>query len=127
VDDVSAAVAARAVIFDIASDLYFDLVAVVPGAAGNAISYRLTVAGISTPLSISVAGKAISVAGATDSSGLTTTTLSALIAALEATPAFNALVTIQPPFGFLAGNVFTTGLIFLGGGADASGLGSYAF
>lgn len=49
------------------NDLY--LYAKVPGTTGNAITFRIVVAGNNTPLSVSVASSAITVNAATDGAG----------------------------------------------------------
>jgi hypothetical protein len=70
------------------------LLAVTPGLPGNSISFETIVAGDNTVLSVSVVGSAITVNCGTDGGGATTTTLTDMVNALEATPAFNALCTI---------------------------------
>lgn len=74
--------------------LFMEMEAVTPGISGNGISFQMVVAGDNTALSISVVGDAITVNSATDGGGLPTTSITAMVAALLATPAFNALVTI---------------------------------
>lgn len=74
----------------------FKLTAVAAGAAGNAISFEVIVAGNNTAFNLNIVGSVITVTASTDGGGISMT-LGDLITALQADPAFNALVTISNP------------------------------
>ena len=132
---MSAAVAARLLVqIESTADLRFHLVATVRGSAGNSISFQLIVAGTSTAFFCSIVpyegvdglGANITVYVATNGSG-DAQNIGSLITDLEAVAGFNALVTITEPIGPLIAPAENFDATFLSGGADASGLGSYAF
>ncbi len=62
------------------------------GTGGNAITFRIVVAGNNTPLSVSVASKAITVNSATNGSAAATSTAQKVVDALLAHEAAKALV-----------------------------------
>lgn len=94
--------------------------AVAPGAAGNAISVRYRAPSAnSSPLLVSVSGKAITVSLATSAAGAVTTTAAQALAAINGNAAASALVTIahanaSTGAGVLAASVAQA----LSGGAD---------
>ena len=63
------------------------------GTAGNAITIAYVVAGTNTPLTVSVAGNAITVNVATNGAGAATSTAAQVAAAVAATPAAGQKVT----------------------------------
>lgn len=71
------------------------LIARTPGTAGNSITFRIVVAGASTPLSVSVAGSAITVNSATNGSSAATSTANDVVRALLANAAASVLVWSQ--------------------------------
>jgi hypothetical protein len=75
------------------NDLY--LFSKVPGTTGNAITFRIVVAGNNTPLSVSVTGSAITVNSATDSGGVPTSTAADVRKAVNLFPAAYLLVHAQ--------------------------------
>ena len=64
-----------------------------PGAGGNAITVAIVVAGANTPLSVTVAGSAITINSATNGSSTATSTSAQVAAAVNANTAAAALVT----------------------------------
>ena len=102
---------------DAFEELFFNLTAVTPGVGGNAISFEVIYTGAhNVPYSLNIVGNAITVTAATDNFG-TSMQLETLIANLQASPAFNALVTIGPPIGGLLSSVGAYPQTFLFGGA----------
>lgn len=71
------------------------LIARTPGTGGNAITFRIVVAGASTPLSVSVAGSAITVNSATTAGSAASSTANDVVKALLANAAASALVWSQ--------------------------------
>lgn len=69
--------------------------AIQPGAAGNAVSVELVVAGNDTPLSVEVLGEAVTVNLATDGAGDPVSTADQVVAAVTGTPEAAALVTAE--------------------------------
>lgn len=93
--------------------------AVTKGAAGNTIRVRYVVAGASTPLTVSVSVKDITVNVATDGASAATSTAAQVSAAIAASPAAAALVSVanatgNDGTGVVAALAFTN----LGGGLD---------
>lgn len=64
-----------------------------PGAGGNSITVAIVVAGANTPLSVAVAGSAITINSATNGSSTATSTSAQVAAAVNASVAAAALVT----------------------------------
>lgn len=100
---------------DSLEELLFKLTANQSGAGGNGISFEIIVAGNNTPFSMTVVGQAITVTSATDGFG-GSMFLQDLITALQANPAFNALVTLGPPLGGLGSQFISYPQTFLTGG-----------
>lgn len=71
----------------------------VPGTGGNAVTLRFVVAGNNTPLSVSVAGNAVTVNLATNGVGASTSTARDVRRAIQAHPGASALVHVQPAAG----------------------------
>lgn len=71
------------------------LIARKTGTAGNAITFRIVVAGNNTPASVSVAGSAITFNAATNGAGAATSTAKQAVTALLASTAAQALVWAQ--------------------------------
>lgn len=71
------------------------LIARTPGTAGNAIRFRIVVAGTSTAASVAVAGSDITFNSATSAGGAATSTALAMVYALQANAAASALVWPQ--------------------------------
>ncbi len=69
--------------------------AILPGAAGNAVSVELVAAGNDTPLSVEVLGQAITVNLATDGVGDPVSTADQLVAAVVGSPEASARVTAE--------------------------------
>jgi hypothetical protein len=119
---VNGGVQATLTVTELTEILVMEMEAVTPGIAGNNISFQSILSGINTPFSISVIGDAITVTVATDGTGLSTTTITDMINALLATPAFNALVNITligpDPDTTLVDNIPQ---MFFGGGSGATG------
>jgi hypothetical protein len=115
-------VQANLTVTELTEILVMEMLAVTPGAAGNNISFEAVLSGINTPFSISIIGDAITVTAATDGTGLSTTTITEMVNALLATPAFNALATITMvgpnPNTTLIANIPQ---IFFGGGSGSTG------
>jgi phage tail sheath protein FI len=87
-----------------------------PGAAGDAITVALVATGNNTPLSVEVAGQAITVHLATDSGGSATSTVAQVVAAITAHAGASALVTATSTD---TGVVTAIAATHLAGGADA--------
>lgn len=88
------------------------------GPSGNTVRVRYVVSGTSTPLSVTVSGSDITVNVATDGGGLATSTASQVAAAIQATPAASALVTVtNAPTNNGSGVVAAMSYISLAGGA----------
>ena len=104
---------------DAFEELFFRLTAVTPGVGGNAISFEVIDTGVpNTAFNLSIVGPTITVTASIDSFG-TTMLLETLIANLQASPPFNALVTIGPPIGGLLSSVGGFPKAFLFGGTGA--------
>jgi hypothetical protein len=71
------------------------LIARAPGTAANSIRLRIVVAGVSTPLSVSVSGNDITVNSATNGASAATSTANDVVRALLASTAATALVWSQ--------------------------------
>lgn len=71
------------------------LLAKTPGTGGNAITFRIVVAGASTPLSVSVAGSAITVNSATSAGSAATSTAREVRRAVNFDRSANPLVHAQ--------------------------------
>ena len=71
------------------------LYAKTPGTSGNSVTFRIVVAGASTPLSVSVAGSAITVNSATNGSSAATSTASDVVTAVRNSSTARALAHIQ--------------------------------
>lgn len=71
-----------------------DYTAKVKGVSGNSITIAYVVAGLSTALSVSVTGTAITVNVATDGAGAATSTAAQVKTAIDASPAASALVSV---------------------------------
>jgi len=69
--------------------------AILPGAAGNAVSVELVVSGNDTPLSVEVLGQAITVNLATDGAGDPVSTADQVVAAVVGSPEASARVTAE--------------------------------
>jgi len=76
-------------------------------ASENSVTIRYVVAGASTALSVSVAGKAITVNVATDAASAATSTATAVANAVAASAAANALVTVANADGNTGAGVVT--------------------
>lgn len=70
-------------------------IAKTPGTAGNAITVAYVVAGLNTPLTVTVAGSAITVNVATNGAGAATSIAADVRRAVQGNAAANALVQIQ--------------------------------
>ena len=90
--------------------------AIQPGAAGNAVSLELVVAGNDTPLSVEVLGEAVTVNLATDGAGDPVSTADQVVAAVTGTPEAAALVTAETQD---TGVVQAAAAANLSGGMDA--------
>lgn len=90
--------------------------AIQPGAAGNAVSLELVVAGNDTPLSVEVLGQAVTVNLATDGAGDPVSTADQVVAAVTGTPEAAALVTAETQD---TGVVQAAAAANLSGGMDA--------
>ena len=90
--------------------------AIQPGAAGNAVSVELVVAGNDTPLSVEVLGQAVTVNLATDGAGDPVSTADQVVAAVTGTPEAAALVTAETQD---TGVVQAAAAANLSGGMDA--------
>jgi phage tail sheath protein FI len=90
--------------------------AIQPGAAGNAVSVELVVAGNDTPLSVEVLGEAVIVNLATDGAGDPVSTADQVVAAVTGTPGAAALVTAETQD---TGVVQAAAAANLSGGMDA--------
>jgi hypothetical protein len=98
-------------------ELFFKLTAVTPGVAGNSISFEVIYTGAANvAYNLSIVGPVITVTASTDSLGVSMH-LNTLIANLQASPTFNALVTIGPPIGGLLSSVGAFPATFLSGGS----------
>lgn len=73
--------------------------AVARGTSGNSITVAYVVAGNNTPLTVAVVSNAITVNVATDAGGLATSTADQVKAAIEASAAASALVTVEDATG----------------------------
>jgi hypothetical protein len=102
--------------------LNFLLTAVAPGVGGNSISFEVISSAPTpnVPFSYTVVGNVITTNCGTTALGFNQS-LSTFIANLQAVGAFNALVTIGPPFGGLAGPTAGFATAFLSGGSGGSG------
>jgi len=90
--------------------------AILPGAAGNAVSVELVVSGNDTPLSVEVLGQAITVNLATDGAGDPVSTADQVVAAVIGSPDASARVTAET---LDAGIVQAAASANLSGGMDA--------
>ncbi|WP_084458322.1 phage tail sheath C-terminal domain-containing protein [Desulfocurvus vexinensis] len=90
--------------------------AILPGAAGNAVSVELVAAGNDTPLSIGVLGQAVTVNLATDGAGDPVSTADQVVAAVVGSAEASALVTAET---LDAGIVQAAASANLSGGMDA--------
>jgi len=86
------------------------------GAGGNSITVAIAIAGNNTPLSVDVAGTAITVHAATDGSGACVSTADEVIAAVNADAEASALVVAATSDTGVVSAVAETALL---GGADA--------
>ena len=109
---------------------FFTLTAVTAGTGGNAITFAVTGVGTpNLPLAVTVVGNAISVQVATDGGGVSTSTGGQIFAALNATAAVTALVTVTnnlQPVGLFTEDYGPANLTGGTGGAStaiATGLG----
>lgn len=68
------------------------LIAKSPGTGGNSVTFRIVVSGNNTPLSVSVAGSAITVNSATNGSAAATSPAAEVVSALKASSGASALV-----------------------------------
>jgi hypothetical protein len=91
----------------------------VSGSAGNLISINLVAAGLSTPLSITVVGNAITVHLATDGAGTNISLGQDVVSLINGTPAAAALVNMNGSSGLSLQSQTTAGPVFLMGGTDA--------
>ena len=106
----------------------FKATAVTTGAAGNGISiYFPNTSTPSQPLTFTVVGDAITVNFATNSGGAITTTIGAMVTAMNANPAVSALITAATsnPGDSVAGLAEIGAPVFLMGGSGGAG-GGYA-
>jgi hypothetical protein len=97
----------------------YSIQAVIAGPGGDNITVAFVAAGINTPLSVSVVGNAITVNLATNGGGVATSTYSQTAAAILASAAASALVTviIPSPIATVANTFSATALT---GGATVS-------
>lgn len=103
-----------------ASNTALTFTAVAPGAAGNDISVRFrTPSANSSPLSVSVSSKAITVSLATSAAGAITTTAALALAAINGSTAASPLVTVAHANGSTGAGVLAASVAqTLSGGAD---------
>lgn len=92
------------------------------GAEGSQASIRYVVAGVSTPLSVTVSGRAVTVNVATDGASAATSTANQVLAAVNASPAASAVLTAALATGSSGvGVVAALSATNLAGGADIQG------